>query len=201
MSPLSESRSGITKSLKKNIGIIANDVNVLRRASREGDMQLKVWRVLKMSTFKRDKGKWLATLIIGIILTAIVAGMAIQMDRSLTTTRLGAESYSIGCLDANGEYKASQLSIYTREGISVDGLDIDVKESKTEFKYKLFFYDEEGKFLSSSEFCTVDFDTNNIPEGADTVKIVITPTLESGDNINIFEISRVADLLTVTVNR
>ena len=154
-----------------------------------------------MSTFKRDKGKWLATLIIGIILTAIVAGMAIQMDRSLTTTRLGAESYSIGCLDAKGEYKASQLSIYTREGISVDGLDIDIKESDTEFKYQLFFYDEEGKFLSSSDFFTNDFDANNIPEGANTVKIVITPTLESGDNINMFEISSVADLLTVTVNR
>ena len=154
-----------------------------------------------MSTFKRDKGKWLATLIIGVLLTVIVVGLCIQMDRSLTTTRLGAESYSIGCLDSKGEYKTTQLSIYTREGISVDGLDIDVKESDTEFKYQLFFYDKDGKFLSNSEFYTVDFDTNNIPEGADTVKIVITPTLESGDNINIFEISRVADLLTVTVNR
>ena len=86
-----------------------------------------------MSTFKRDKGKWLATLIIGIILTAIVVGLCVQMDRSLTTTRLGAESYSIGCLDSKGEYKATRLSIYTREGISLDGLDIDVAESDIEF--------------------------------------------------------------------
>ena len=148
----------------------------------------------------KNKARWVVTLIVGIILVAMVAGLAIQLDRSTTTTRIGSERYAIGGLTAEGEYKDTALSIYTPNGIKIDGLDIEVADKDSGVEYQLYFYDKDNDFLSRSDVLTADFD-GSIPEGAKTVKIVITPNLESGDNINLFEISNVAKQLTVTVNR
>ncbi len=42
----------------------------------------------------KNKVKWIITLIVGIFLVAAVIGLAIKLDRSTDSERLGSEAYS-----------------------------------------------------------------------------------------------------------
>ena len=104
----------------------------------------------KFRTYGRSK---LWSIIVTLVLFALigaVVGVFIKLDRQTTTDRLGAEAYSIGAIDEKGEFKESELSIYTRKGVTVKGLTCELGE-KAKIKYQLYYFDKDGKFVSASE--------------------------------------------------
>ena len=68
-------------------------------------------------------------------------------------------------------------------------------------KYQLFFYDKDGEFISASAELTADYDGTNIPETAESVKIMITPIEDEDGKVSLMEVLGYANQLTVTVNK
>lgn len=148
---------------------------------------------------KSDTVKWIIIFLISILLIGAVVGLFIKLDRQTTTTTIGGEAYSIGTLDETGKYVEGDTAIYLRKAITTDGLKVEIADEAT-IKYQLFFYDKDGEFVSASEELTADFD-GEIPENAESVKIMITPTADEDGKISVIEVLGYAAQLTVTVNK
>ncbi len=148
---------------------------------------------------KSDMIKWIIVLIVGIALIGAVIGLAVKLDRRTTNERLGSEAYSIGIIDNVGDIdKTANTSIYTRNGVAVNGLSIDRAEN-SKITYSLFFYDSKDKFVSSKNYTTTDFQSADVPASAKTVRIVITPT--DDNEVTLTEISGYANQLIVRVEK
>lgn len=139
-----------------------------------------------------------AIVLIGLV--ASVAALFVKLDRQTTTTRIGGEAYSIGLLDETGAYAEGDTAIYMRRAITTEGLKCELAED-AKIKYQLFYYDKDGKFLSSSAELTTDFDGTGIPADATQVKIMITPTEDEDGKVSLVEVLAYAGQLTVTVNK
>ena len=149
---------------------------------------------------KSDRIKWIVTAVAGLVLAASVIGLSVKLSRQTTTTTIGGEAYSIGTLDEKGEYAKGDTAIYMRKAITTKGLTCELKEG-AKIKYQFFYYDKDGKFLSASAELTADFDGKGIPEGAKTVKIMITPTEDEDGKVSLVEVLGYANQLTVTVKK
>ena len=147
-----------------------------------------------------DAVKWVVIFLIAIGLLGCVIALFVKLDRQTTTTTLGGEAYEIGLLNAEGKEEKGETAIRTRKGVTVDGLKCEL-EKDAKIKYQLFFYDKDGKFLSSSGALTADYDGKSIPEGAETVKIMITPTADEDGKVSLIEVLGYANLLTVTTDK
>ena len=148
---------------------------------------------------KLDRVKWAAVLIVALALIVAVAALFVKLDRQTTTTTIGGEAYSIGTIDETGEYAEGDTAIYLRNGITTDGLKCELADD-AQIKYQLFFYDVDGAFLAASEELTSDWN-GSVPEGAESVKIMITPTEDEDGKVSLIEVLGYADQLTVTVNK
>ena len=154
----------------------------------------------KFRIFRRSKFFSIFMTLVVIALVGAVIGLGIKLDRQTTTNRIGGEAYSIGAIDEKGEVKNSELSIYTRDGVTVKGLKCELaKDAK--IKYQIFYYDKDGKFVSSSAELTAGFNGTGIPATAETAKIVITPTEDKDGKVSITEVFGYAAQLTVQYNR
>ena len=148
---------------------------------------------------KLDMVKLAVVLIVALALIAAVAALFVKLDRQTTTTTIGGEAYSIGTIDETGEYAEGDTAIYLRNGITTDGLKCELADD-AQIKYQLFFYDADGAFLEASEELTSDWN-GSVPEGAESVKIMITPTEDEDGKVSLIEVLGYADQLTVTVNK
>lgn len=111
-------------------------------------------------------------------------------------------NYKIGGLNAEGKYEETKQSIYTKDAFKCEGLNI-LYDFDSTITYKVFFYDNSGNYISSTESLEADY-KDEIPSDAYYARIVITPIWTEGtdDNdkeINIFQIYKYAKQLTVKV--
>ncbi len=150
-----------------------------------------------------ERGKrmaWKVGVVLAIILAfGLIATLFVKLDRQTTTTTIGGEAYSIGTLDETGEPTETNTSIYMRKSITTDGLKCEIAED-AKIKYELFFYDKDGEFVSSTGDLTADW-AGEVPEGAESVKVMITPTADEDGKVSIVEVLGYASQLTVTVNK
>lgn len=156
-----------------------------------------------MSRFRTKKGNRVLSIITFVLCLALlggVIGLAIKLDRQTTVNTLGGEAYSIGALDEKGDYKDVDTSIYTRKGITVDGLTCTLQQD-AKIKYQLFFYDKDGKFVSASSEQTSDFASTSVPATATTAKIVITPIADEDGKVSLSEVLGYAGQLTVRYSK
>ncbi len=149
---------------------------------------------------RADKCKWVVAFLAIIGLLGCVIALFVKLDRQTTITTLGGEAYEIGLLDAAGKEEKGETAIRTRKGVTVDGFKCEI-EDDAQIEYTLFFYDKDGKFISSSAKLTADYSGTGIPGGAETVKIMIVPTHDEDGKVSIFEVLGYANLLTVTFNQ
>ncbi len=145
-----------------------------------------------------DKAKWIITFIALILIVIAVVSMAVIMNRQFKTTEVLSTDYEIGLFDSEGAEKDGKTAIRLRDFISVDGLEITVKED-VKVKYRVLFYDKDEDFLSATALLDGDFD-GEIPNKAVFCKVEITPEDADGE-ISVLEVLEYADLITVTVNR
>lgn len=148
---------------------------------------------------KSDMIKWVVIFVLTFALIGAVIGLFVKLDRQTTTTTIGGEAYSIGLIDEKGDNADGNTAIYLRNAITTDGLKIELAD-KAEITYQLFFYDKAGDFISASEELTADFN-GEIPEGAESVRIMITPTADDDGEVTFTEVLGYAAQLTVTVNK
>lgn len=98
--------------------------------------------------------------------------------------------YSIGTIDDDtGKALDSKLSIYTRGKHDVEGLEIKLADEPT-VTYKIFFYDEEGEYLSASNELTGDFASSGIPDDAATFRVLITPIAVDGEAVEVTTLNK-----------
>ena len=156
-----------------------------------------------MAKKSKKEIKKVAGIVAGVLAVVLVAGLFttlfVKLDRQTTTTRIGGEAYSIGTLDDTGEPTETNTAIYMRKSITTDGLKCEIAED-AKIKYELFFYDKYGEFVSSTGDLTADW-AGEVPEGAESVKVMITPTADEDGKVSIVEVLGYASQLTVTVNK
>lgn len=146
-----------------------------------------------------DTIKWIVVFVLLLATIGAVISLFFMLDRQTTTTEIGPEQYMIGGLDDEGAAADVDTSIVTRNAFTVNGLDVEVADEAT-VTYELFFYDGEGKFISSTGEQTADFG-GSVPEAAETAKIVITPTADEDGKVSLTEVIGYASMVTVTIDR
>ena len=147
-----------------------------------------------------DAVKWVVVFLLVIGLIGAVVTLFVMLDRQTTVTQIGAEAYTIAALDDSGEQTDGDTSIVTRNAVTTDGLKVEIADDAT-VTYALYFYDADGEFVSKTADLSADFDGSAIPENAESVKIVITPTADEDGKVDLTEVLGYAGQVTVTVNR
>ncbi len=151
---------------------------------------------------RSDKIKWIIVFVLVALLICAVSVLGVILNRQITTVTLGPTAYAVGTLDETGEYKQDNTSIYTKDFVTVDGLQVKLAE-KSAIQYKLYFYGENEKqektFISATEYLTTNFDVGSIPTNAKFVKVVIQPTADT--DVSLLEVPGYANQLEVTHNR
>ena len=82
-------------------------------------------------------------------------------------------SYSIGGLDENGKYVESDATLYTKDAFECQGLSIK-PDFDSNVKYQIFFYDEVGQFIESTDVMTTTY-KDEIPFFATHARLEVTP--------------------------
>lgn len=149
----------------------------------------------------KSKVTFIVTIILILALVGAVIGLSVSLSRS-AATKVGGEVYSVGVIDAEtGEVDTKKdTSIYTRKDLTVDGLKCTL-EKDAKISYKIFYYDKDGKFLSATAALSADFNGKDIPEAAESCKIMITPTADEDGKVSLVEVLGYAAQLTVVVNK
>ena len=132
------------------------------------------------------------------VLTLGMIGTIGKLNELDTTAEVSWTAYRVGALDEKGEFEETDIAIYTKDMLPVDGLACEIAE-KAEIEYKVYFYNEDKDFLSASVMLTTDLIATEIPADAEYCRIVITPL--DGDEVSIFDIRTLAADLAVSYNR
>lgn len=148
---------------------------------------------------RSDTVKWVVIFLLVIAVIGAVIGLFIKLDRQTTTTTIGGEAYGIGLIDESGENKEGDTAIYLRNAVTTDGLKVEIAD-EAKITYKLFFYDKDGELVWTSAELSADFD-GDIPGGAESVRVMITPTDDEDGKVTFTEVLGYAAQLVITVNK
>lgn len=146
----------------------------------------------------------MALSIISVILSIItIVALFVGLGKLADTKTLSNSDYSIGTINESGKIVESKQSAYSKDTYSVDGMSIELDEETATITYKVAFYDKDGKFVSMTDTLDADFNTANIPETAETFRVVITPLAVDGEpvELNILNVGRYVGQLKVTFNK
>ena len=133
----------------------------------------------------------------GVLGIGAIMGVGALLNKEDETTKIINPTYAIGGLTEQGEYLETKESIYTKDAFECQGLDIDI-DFKHNVTYRIFFYDEDNEFLSSTEKLDKNYDESTTPEQSVYARIVITPNED--DEIKWYEVNGYADQLQIEVN-
>ena len=134
-----------------------------------------------MKRYKNFKNRinW-KTVIITVISVALVAALGVtavslfnKKDKDEDGFYTVNLNFSVGGLDADGTYKETDGSLYTREAIEADTVKVAL-DFESNVKYALYFYDEFDEFVSGGVELGKGSETE-LPEGATHFRLVITP--------------------------
>ena len=153
---------------------------------------------------RKSKFKWTIT-IISFVMSVIMFGafvVGLFTAPPKTTDNVGTLDYAIGGIDASCKIIESYKSIYMKEMCSVSGIDIDLNEDSSIVTYEIVFYDEDKKYISTSEVLSEDYDGSSNPEGAEFFRVIITPNQIDDEDVIItaLNIGKYAKQLTITYN-
>ena len=126
-------------------------------------------------------------------------GAIFNADSNKTQT-LNAFNYEISAVDAEGKVYESDVSITTKDVISVNELKIEyTKDANVE--YRVHLYDEDEKYLSSTNWLQEDYEYV-AEEGSEAVyaHIEIRPLEDEDGRVDVFELSGYANDIEVSYN-
>ena len=153
--------------------------------------------------FKTNKRKWFFTGIAFLLITIVLVGFGIKLNKQEKTVTLNGLNYSIGAISSTtGKNVDSKLSIYTKNYGNVDGMEIKLNEDAT-ITFKVAFYDEDKHFIAMSDALDEDFDTEDIESGSKYFRVVVTPNQVDGEDVklNVINFIQYANMLKITYNK
>lgn len=134
----------------------------------------------------------------GVVGLGAIMGVGALLNKEDETTKVINPTYAIGGLTEQGAYLDTKASIYTENAFECQGLDIEM-DFKNNVSYRVYFYDEDNDFLSSTTMLTSNYDENTTPIFAKYARVVITP--KEDDEIKWHEKNGYAKQLTIEVNK
>ena len=152
-----------------------------------------------MTKQKKDTFKW----IIVFVLIALIAGgtifSVVTLRKNETSKTVSALSFEIGNLNESGGFNKNDTStMVTKNMLKLEDIEIILPEDSG-VVYKVFYFDEDGDFISSSEYLDTHEFKDEPAEGATQVKIVVKPV--SDPEISFFEIPKYAKQITIKVSK
>ena len=153
---------------------------------------------------KSGKAKTIIITVITLCAVIVLGAVGINFLRADTET-IGPGAFSVGGLNATGEYVERKDAIYTEDLITVDGLRIE-RDFESTVTFTVFFYDSDKAFIEATESIT-KLTSSDVPENAEYCRIMITPErpadLEADEDFEIGYFARrsYAKELTITVNK
>lgn len=146
----------------------------------------------------RINWKSIVYIVLALLLVAGIGfGIYTIVDKS-KTTEIRASAFSLGGLNANGKYKETKESIYTKDAFGCQGLVITPK-FESAVSYEVFYYDVDGNFVSNSGRLTSTYKMPKMADYVNQCRVVITPI--EGDEISLLEVGKYANQLTIEVNK
>ena len=155
------------------------------------------------------------SIISGILLVAIIAGVLALAGSLLgkETKTISSTEFSVGGINAQGNYVESKTSIYTKDMFECQGLSIEPDFEATG-TYQVFYYDSNKNFIGATDELNAEdgvYSLSNSPMYAKAVyaRIMITPDVpvdEDGDvvedfKIRFYEVASYAGDYKITVNK
>ena len=115
-----------------------------------------------------------------VIMIVLVAAISIAAFAVLGVS-LGKKNgttldFTVGSLDVNGKYKASESMLYTKESVEFDTVTV-TRDFESTTKYKLYFYDKNDTFVECTDILDESADFT-APAGATHFRVVLIPTFE-----------------------
>ena len=142
----------------------------------------------------RKKFKWknvLSGALCVLLLAGAVMGIASLTGKDTKTIR--STAFSVGAINAEGNYVKSDLSIYTKDMFECQGLSVEPDFEATG-TYQVFYYDADKAFLGATEVLNAEDGVYNCGDAyftAQYARIMITPDVpvdEDGNEVEDFKI-------------
>ena len=142
-----------------------------------------------------------ATLLAGFAVI-LSLGALVKANRAETTETLGATSFTVAVVEADGYVDEDGASAIVSKMVTIDGLKVELVE-KSDVTYQLHWYDNHEEFISSTGELDEDFDKTGttIPADAEYVVIEVTPMDDEDEEISFMEKFEYLKDITVTVNK
>ena len=116
-------------------------------------------------------------LLVCMLAFGVIMGSVAISKKMSEDTHIIRPNFEVGGLDANGEYKKTEKTIYTKESFECLGLEIKL-DFDSNVKYQVYFYDELDKFLTTSEAYEESM-VLEVPEEARYARLVVEPVWEA----------------------
>lgn len=142
--------------------------------------------------------KHIVTWILVLVIFVTIIVLCVKVGKLDTTKEISSSAFTRGSLSESGKKAEDNTCIVMKNYESVDGLAITIDEDAEDIEYKVYFYDEEKDLISSTEVLDENFTSTSVPEDAEFFKVVI---MTDGDEIGLFQVSKYAKMLTITVNK
>ncbi len=149
----------------------------------------------------KAKGKKKVWKIVGIVLGIVLAlGAIVTIFKADDEKKLNAFDYEIAAVDAEGKVYESDTAIVTKDVVSVNKLKVEYTE-EAEVEFRVHLYDEDGKYLSSTEWLQEDYEYEAV-EGSMAVNahIEVRPLDDNDGRVGFFEKGGYVNDIKVTYN-
>ena len=144
-----------------------------------------------MTAVKKSKTSLVVSIVSMLLSVVTVLALAFSLGSSqVTTTSANATMFKNGAINEDGKVIESNLSAVLSEAKTVKDMKIEIDEESAVITYKVAFYDKDGNFISMTDEQVADFDVNEIPQDADTFRVVVTPNEVDGEAVKINSLNR-----------
>ena len=153
------------------------------------------------------------SIISGILLVAIIAGVLALAGSLLgkETKTISSTEFSVGGINAQGNYVESKTSIYTKDMFECQGLTIEPDFEATG-TYKVFYYDSNKNFIGATNDLNAEdgvYTKGDKFVVAQYARIMITPDVPTDDDgkevedfkIRFYEVTSYANEYKITVSK
>ena len=144
--------------------------------------------------------------LIAALVTAVVVAF-VKISKVEKTKDVGTLSYTIGSLNADDGKEIKDEHSFRTKHLSADKFNkIDIKD-KADVTYQIFYYNEDKEFIGKSEDLSADTTelpaTQTVNETTENVKYfrVVVKVTDTSKKVTVFNISKYAKQVTVTLNK
>lgn len=154
------------------------------------------------------KAKTRTTLVIISVALSVIALVAAIFGIFTPSTpkdidAVGRFDWVIGSISDTGKLVESSRSIYTKDMMDVNKIEIDISDDDAIITYKVVFYDEAKEFVSMTDALTSDYDVESLPESAEYFRVLVTPAEvdEEPVEVTVFNMSKYINQIEITYSK